>query len=340
METKIFKDPCEQDIMIAADIIKSGGTVAFPTETVYGLGADALDASAAKKIYAAKGRPSDNPLIIHLASPDDVSKYCEKNELFDILASAFMPGPLTVILPKKEIIPYEVTGGLESVAVRVPSDRIANKLIKYSGVPIAAPSANLSGKPSPTCPEHVIADLNGRIDAILCGGRCMIGLESTIVRPESDGSLSVLRPGGITIEMLGALLPDTEINDISFSKPEEGKAPPAPGMKYRHYAPNAKVTILSGEREKVLSFMKEKKNDTDVGFICKKEWSGLLGENALTYSDGMNGMAHELFAILRRFDEMKQIKYIYANMPEEIGIGRAVFNRLIKAAGFDLREID
>ena len=196
----------------AAGILKNGGLVVFPTETVYGLGGNALDSDAAKKIYAAKGRPSDNPLIIHIAQPKDAEKYCITNEIYYRLADAFMPGPLTVILPKRDIVPSSVTGGLSTVAVRCPSHPIARELISASGFPIAAPSANISGKPSPTCAEYVIEDMSGRVDMIIDGGECEIGLESTIVKIENDG-LILLRPGGITCDALSCVCENVKVAD-------------------------------------------------------------------------------------------------------------------------------
>lgn len=342
MKTLIFEDPQKEDIKKASEIILSGGLVVFPTETVYGLGASALDPEAAKKIYAAKGRPSDNPLIIHLSRAEDAEKYCITNDIYYKLASCFMPGPITVIMPKRECIPHEVTGGLESVAVRIPMNSIALELIRNAGVPIAAPSANISGRPSPTCPEHVINDMNGRADAILCAGECEVGLESTIVRCESDGTISVLRPGAITPEMLSAATGGVEVVDISSRRLGDDEKPQAPGMKYRHYAPTAKVIVLEGEENAVLEYMKSMANDTSIGFLCADSSAEILGENAFSYGDRSSAkeMAHNLFKQLREFDKHPQIKTVYADMPRLEGLGAAVYNRLIKAAGFDIRSVE
>ena len=240
MQTKIFTaELLERDknaLAEAADIIRRGGLVAFPTETVYGLGADATDAEAAKKIYAAKGRPSDNPLIIHVSEPKDAELYARTCELYYALADAFMPGPLTVIMPKRDTIPDGVTGGLDSVAVRCPSHAVARELIALSGCAIAAPSANISGSPSPTSAAHVISDLNGIIDAIIDGGECDIGLESTIVKIDGD-KLVLLRPGAITVDALRCVCDRVEIAPAVTAALAENERPLSPGMKYRHYAP-------------------------------------------------------------------------------------------------------
>ncbi len=342
METKIFEEPQKKDIEFASEVIKNGGLVVFPTETVYGLGASALDSEAARKIYAAKGRPSDNPLIIHLARPEDAEKYCYTDSVFYRLAECFMPGPITVILPKRKCIPMTVTGGLDTVAVRVPMNHVALKLIEESGVPIAAPSANISGKPSPTCPEDVITDMQGRADVILCGGECDVGLESTIVRSEKDGTISLLRPGAITPEMLSAACGGAEVTDLSSKKLGEGDKPAAPGMKYRHYAPNAKVIVLVGDDEAIFEYMAERACEESVGFLTDEASARKLGKYALSYGDRTSAkdMAHNLFRKLREFDKIEEIKTVYADMPRLEGIGYAVYNRLIKASGFDIRTIN
>ncbi|MBQ5390517.1 MAG: threonylcarbamoyl-AMP synthase, partial [Clostridia bacterium] len=229
----------------AGEILRSGGLVVFPTETVYGLGANALDESAAKKIYTAKGRPSDNPLIVHIASPEDADKYAVIGEEYKRLAKAFMPGPLTVILPKKPCVPDTVTGGLDSVGLRCPENAIARRMIAAAGVPVAAPSANISGKPSPTSAEHVRFDMDGKVDMILDGGECTVGLESTIVKIE-DGKLTLLCPGAITLDMLRALFENVEVSAAVTEQLGENVRPLSPGMKYRHYAPSAPLYLLCG----------------------------------------------------------------------------------------------
>ena len=329
----------------AAEILKRGGLVAFPTETVYGLGACALDADAASKIYAAKGRPSDNPLIIHISKPEEAEKYCFTNETYYKLAAAFMPGPITVIMPKKDVIPKTVTGGLDTVAVRCPSHKVANKLIELCGFPIAAPSANISGKPSPTDAEAVWRDMNGRIDMIIDGGECNIGVESTIVKPTDDG-VKLLRPGGITVGMLEKAVGNVVLDSVITEKPTDDKAPEAPGMKYRHYAPKAKMTLVCGSgadfREKAEAFIREKLNENEnTGVLCCDETAkrlngkyvvslGAFGDHAMH--------AHKLFAALRAFDDMP-VERIYAVSEGRDEVERAVYNRMIKAAGYDIINV-
>ena len=337
METKLISHPTSESFAEAAGIIHGGGLVAFPTETVYGLGGNALCADAAKKIYAAKGRPSDNPLIIHLPSAACAEDYCETNPLYYRLASAFTPGPLTMILKKKSCIPDEVTGGLDTVAVRIPSDPIAHEFLAACGVPIAAPSANLSGKPSPTTADHVMRDLGGRIPLILDGGSCEIGLESTIVKID-DGNILLLRPGAITPEMLREVCPELGFDDKSMRPLAEGETPLAPGMKYRHYAPAAKLILLRGDREQILAYMKERSDDPTVGFLCDdRDISDIAPSDRtflLTEDKDEQKMAARLFAALREIDDHPEILTVYAALPQSEGIGLAVYNRLMKAAGF------
>ena len=339
MNTAIRMHPSDADLKMAAEILSKGGLVAFPTETVYGLGGNALLPDAAKKIYAAKGRPSDNPLIIHLSSPEEAEKYAVTCSLFYKLAMAFMPGPLTVILKKKDCIPFEVTGGLNTVAIRVPSDETAHKLLSFCSFPIAAPSANLSGKPSPTAVEHVIDDLNGKIDVILNGGACTVGLESTIVSIEGD-DLSLLRPGAVTPEMLAPFCAHLTL-DAALERPlRDGEHPLAPGMKYKHYAPNASVILLHGNREDIFAFLAEKKNDPSVGILFDDEMLKRLdGVCCISLGSTPDEEAAKLFSALRAFDKLSEVQTIYAPLPSKAGIGLAVYNRLIKAAGFTVQKI-
>jgi len=336
MDTKIFKKIDSAAISFAADVIKSSGLVAFPTETVYGLGANALDASASEKIYKAKGRPSDNPLIVHIANPEDAEKYCVTSPIYYKLAEKFMPGPLTVIMPKKDIVPFKTTGGLDSVAIRVPSHPIAHALIEAAGLPIAAPSANISGKPSPTTFAHIENDLVGRADVLLDGGDCIIGLESTIISLCSESEIKLLRPGAVTVEMLREICPYITI-DPSITEKYDG-VPLAPGMKYRHYAPEAPLKILDGSDEKVYDFIRCRKN---CGILCFESDAELLAyphSHAFGSKDSPETQAHELFACLRLFDN-EDVSEIYARMPSTKGIGLAVFNRLIKAAGYEIIKL-
>ncbi len=336
IETEILMAPDSEGIKRAADILKAGGLVAFPTETVYGLGANGLDGEAVKQIYEAKGRPSDNPLILHLASPEQAERYCHTNEIYYNLAKKFMPGPITVILKKRDCVPNEVTAGLDTVAVRVPSNEIAHQMLAYADIPIAAPSANSSGKPSPTRVGHVIEDLNGKIDMIINGGECKFGVESTIVKPEED-SLILLRPGAVSIEELKTVSPSVVIGGSVLEK-YNGVAE-APGMKYRHYAPKARVIILSGSDEAFRDYVNSK---PEAGVICFDEDRELIHcakVIAVGEKQDSEEQARALFAALREFDLYENIAVIYARMPQMDGIGLAVYNRLIKAAGYAVMKI-
>ncbi|MBO5883390.1 MAG: threonylcarbamoyl-AMP synthase [Clostridia bacterium] len=345
MNTRIFKisptTPKEKDITDAADILKSGGLVAFPTETVYGLGGDATDPDAAKKIYSAKGRPSDNPLIIHIATPEDAERYAYTTEIYYKLAKAFMPGPLTVILKKRNTVPETVTGGLDTVAVRCPAHPIAHELIARAGVAIAAPSANLSGSPSPTCGEHVISDMNGRIDAIIDGGECDIGLESTIVKPDGN-SLILLRPGAITADALSCVCEKVVISEAVTEALKENERPLSPGMKYKHYAPSVPLTLLDGEDAKVLEFLKNSQKTEKCAILCyAEELSALLPERLIDIGkkDDLNTQASRLFAALRNTEAL-ECDIIYAHLPKTQGIGLALYNRLIRAAAHTVKHIN
>ena len=339
---KIYPDSIDSEaIRSAASVIKVGGLVAFPTETVYGLGADATDKNAAKKIYAAKGRPSDNPLIIHVASPEDARIYAEVSELYERLAKAFMPGPLTVIMPKKLIVPDEVTGGLDSVAVRCPSHPIARALISAAGVAIAAPSANISGSPSPTCAEHVIKDMQGRIETIIDGGECEIGLESTIVKIVGE-KLVMLRPGAVTADALRCVCDEVEIASAVTASLGENERPLSPGMKYRHYAPSSPLVLLDGTREAVASFLSAAQASENCAILCYSEEKALLkNENIIDIGSesDLKSQAQRLFGALRKADTFG-CDVIYAHLPVQEGLGLALYNRLIRAAAHTVRKID
>ena len=343
--TKVIKiDPTNPDaekIALAAEVINNGGLVAFPTETVYGLGADATDSNAAKKIYEAKGRPSDNPLIIHIANPEDAEKYAYTCELYYKLAKAFMPGPLTVIMPKRDSVPFSVTGGLDSVAVRCPSHPIANAIIAKANVAIAAPSANLSGSPSPTAAEHVISDLDGRVDVIVDGGVCEIGLESTIVKID-NGTLTLLRPGGITYDALLCVCDTVNIAPAVTDKLAENERPLSPGMKYRHYAPSAPLVLLDGEYSDVLGYMCEAQKTQNCAIICFDEDSAVLSKDKLITigkKDDLATQASRLFSALRDADKL-EADIIYAHLPTKDGIGLALYNRMIRAAAHTIKKIE
>ena len=344
MNTQIFKIlPNEIDrkqLDEAAAILNAGGLVAFPTETVYGLGGVATDAAAAEKIYRAKGRPSDNPLIIHICDPQDAEIYAETCELYYRLAEAFMPGPLTVILKKKNNIPPEVTGRLDTVAVRCPSHPVARELIRRCGVAIAAPSANLSGSPSPTTGAHVISDLDGRVDAIIDGGECDIGLESTIVMLCGE-SLTLLRPGAVTVDALSCVCDNVKVADAVTAALSENERPLSPGMKYRHYAPRAPVVLLDGEDDDVLTFMYRQQNAERCVIICYEEEAEYLrGERLIVIGkrDDLVSQAKNLFSALRMADTMDGDR-VYAHLPPKNGMGLALYNRLIRAAAHTVMEV-
>jgi len=351
METKIIriedKENLKDDqLMEAAEILRKGGIVAFPTETVYGLGANALETQASAKIYAAKGRPSDNPLIAHIASIDDLPKLAAKiPEAGRKLAEKYWPGPLTLVFPKKEIVPYGTTGGLDTVAVRMPSDPIATRLIRLAGVPVAAPSANTSGRPSPTRAEHVIEDMNGKIEMIIDGGEAGIGVESTIV--DVSGEIpTLLRPGAITMEMLKETVGEVEIDPAILGPMNEGMKPKAPGMKYRHYAPNAEMTLVEGEMDKVVEFInREAKAALEagkkVGIICTEESRQYYSYGILEVigsREHEETVAHNLFAVLREFDDQK-VDCIFSESFSKDRLGQAIMNRLCKAAGYHIVNV-
>ena len=335
MNTEIVKilsleDGGEIALKRAADIIKSGGLVVFPTETVYGLGADATNSEAAKKIYAAKGRPSDNPLIIHISKPDDAEKYAYTSELYYKLAERFMPGPITLILKAKDSIPPETRGGLETVAIRCPEHKIANELIRLAGVPIAAPSANISGSPSPTSAAHVIDDMNGRVDMIIDGGEAEFGLESTILKIDQNDVITLLRPGRITKSEIEACVGKIEISSAVTAALSEGEKVLSPGMKYRHYAPKCPVVLIDGEPSAAVSFIKEDAEDKRIAVIVYTEDIGLCSDklNAAEIIDfGARDdeltQAHRLFALLREADK-KSFDKIYAPLPSREGLGLAL----------------
>lgn len=335
----------EAKIKEAAELIKNGGTVVFPTETVYGLGADALNAEAVEKIFKAKGRPQDNPLIIHVASKDIELYAKEIPEVAGELIDKFWPGPLTIILKKKDIIPSVTSANLDSIGIRMPDNEIARKLIELSNTTIAAPSANISGRPSPTDFQRCIEDLEGKVDCILGGKESDIGVESTIVDCTVIPPV-VLRPGGITLEMLREVDSSIEIDKAIMKKPRENLKPKAPGMKYKHYAPNAKVTIISGERKKTVEKIKEM-----VHYNIEKDKSVCIltiEENAKEYKEGtsivlgsienLSTVAKNLFEALRKCDDLGA-DLIFAEAYEEKGVGMAIMNRLNKAAGFDIIEV-
>ncbi len=331
----------------AAMCLKDGGLVAFPTETVYGLGADALNETAAKRIYAAKGRPSDNPLIVHIANVEDLEVLGYPNDKAYALAHAFWPGPLTIILPKKDVVPHGTTGGLDTVAIRMPSHPAALSLIRQSGVYVAAPSANTSGRPSPTKAEHVVEDMMGKIEYIIDGGPVGIGIESTIVDVSGD-TPSILRPGFITKKMLEQIIGEVSI-DPALERPMEGLHPKAPGMKYTHYAPKGQLSLVeSGDvadadgQNKVVHKIceladEQKAKGYRVGIMAPKETLGAYEGHAdalvcVGTRNERDTVAAGLYAALREFDALGA-DYIYAESFRGEGLSYAIMNRLLKAAG-------
>lgn len=323
----------------AGDIIRSGGLVAFPTETVYGLGGDALNPQSSEKIYRAKGRPSDNPLIVHIADIEKLDEIVrEIPESARKLAEQFWPGPLTMILQKKDVVPYETTGGLDTVAVRMPVHPVARALIRAAGGYVAAPSANRSGKPSPTAVKYVIEDMDGRIEMVIDSGDVEIGLESTII-DLTTGKATILRPGYITSRMLAKILGEVE-EDSTMLRADSGQAPKAPGMKYRHYAPKGELTVIDGAEERVVEYInaqirQQMKDNKKTGVIgTDTSVSKYQADVCKSLGDRKDeaAIARELYHVLREMDD-ENVEVIYAESFEAVGLGQAIMNRLLKAAG-------
>lgn len=338
MQTEVIKIDRENmdldALKRAGEILKSGGLVAFPTETVYGLGGDGLHEESSRKIYEAKGRPSDNPLIVHVADMEHLKKIVKKvPKAAYKLAEAFWPGPMTMILEKNDLVPYGTTGGLDTVAIRMPSDPIALELIRQGGGYIAAPSANTSGRPSPTTAQHVYEDLQGKIPMILDGGAVTIGLESTIV-DLTEEIPTILRPGFISLDMVQAVLGEAQI-DRGLIANDSNIHPKAPGMKYRHYAPKADLKIVEGPMEQVISYINEQAEKGRTGIICTEETRSRYPKGDIkcvgTRKDELSIASH-LFAVLREFDE-DGVEQIYSESFKAPGLGEAIMNRLLKAAG-------
>ncbi len=338
MKTLYLKESDEAALQTAAEIIKGGGIVAIPTETVYGLAANALDGEAVKKIFIAKGRPQDNPLIVHVSSLDEIPPLVEKVDprLYS-LADKYWPGPLTVIMKKSSAIPNEVSAGLDTVAIRMPSHEGARKIIGLSGLPLAAPSANASGKPSPTKASHVIEDLDGKIDAVVDGGECSVGVESTVITLCTDPP-TLLRPGGITPEMLEEVLGNIQISPAVFAKLREGEKAESPGMKYKHYAPSAEVTIIKSDFESYKKFLLAQ--NEAVCAVCF-EGEGKHFENYIEYGKENDGIsqAQHIFDALREVDAIG-CKKAFVRCPLSSGVGLAVYNRLLRSAAFRVIDLD
>ena len=341
METLLLSAADPATAQIAADIIKKGGLVAIPTETVYGLGANGLDEQAVIKIFEAKGRPQDNPLILHVAEPAEMEKFCHDiPKSAYLLAEKFWPGPLTMVLPARDIVPRRTTAGLDTVAVRCPDNDATRQIIRLSGVPIAAPSANISGKPSTTTAQHVFHDHNGKIDAIVDGGPCRVGVESTIV-DLTDERPRLLRPGGITPEQLMEVLGDLVIDKAVTAQIDKDAVVKAPGMKYRHYAPQEPVVIVAGSREKAAQYIKRHFVPGDRVLCFQEELPLYQDCNPLAYGkeSQVETLSAGLFAALRELDDAS-IHQVYARCPVGGGVAYAVQNRLKKAAAFHIVDAE
>ncbi len=336
MNTKLLT---QNDIAEAAAILKNGGLVGIPTETVYGLGANGLDPEAVGRIFAAKGRPQDNPLILHVPSADWLSRWCvDVPDRAYRLAERFWPGPLTMILRRGPEVPDVVTAGLDTVGMRCPDHPVTRAIIQAAGVPVAAPSGNTSGRPSPTTAAHMLEDMDGKIDAIVDGGPCAVGVESAIVDLTVDPP-RLLRPGGVTLEQLREVLGQVEVDAAVVRPMGAGERPRAPGMKYRHYAPRAPVTVVTGEPENSAAYIAAHANEGD-GVICFDEFAGgFPGKSVerLGPAQDKGEQARRVFDALRAFDSTA-VPAIWAQCPDPVGIGLAVANRLNKAAGFHIVE--
>ena len=339
MKTVVIDITTEYDRALedAKRLINDGQVVGIPTETVYGLAANALNEDAVKKIFVAKGRPSDNPLIVHIAKFDDLEPLvAEIPEKVKIMADKFWPAPLTMIMKKSDKVSNVVSGNLDTVAVRMPKSDYARAIIESCGLPLAAPSANLSGSPSPTNAKYVFDDMNGRIPLIIDGGNCEIGVESTVISFAEEPP-RLLRPGGITLEEMTELIGEIIVDDAVLNKLEEGAVASSPGMKYKHYAPSADITMIKSDFD---TFKNLCESENDITALCFDGENEKLSCNSVTYGNENDGFSQSarLFDALRELDEMGAQK-VYARCPETKGMGLAVYNRLIRAAGFKIKVI-
>ena len=326
-----------QGINAAAEILKADGIVAIPTETVYGLAASAYSDTAISKVFAAKGRPQDNPLIVHICDMEMLNDVVsEFSSTAKALAEKFWPGPLTIVLPKGEKISDSVSKGLSTVAVRMPSNAVAREVIKASGLPLAAPSANLSGSPSPTTADHVITDLDGRIDAVIMSGNCEVGLESTVVSLASNPP-RLLRPGFVTAEELKEVLSDLVVDKAVLEELQKGEKAASPGMMYKHYSPKTEVFLVEAEAEEFISFVNGKEN---CAAVCFAEEQGKITVPSLSLGPKENNknQAQNLFSLLRECDTLG-VQTVFVHAPKKDGVGLAVYNRLIRAAGFKVIKL-
>lgn len=337
METKVLK-ASEESIKEAADIIKSGGVVGVPTETVYGLGANALDSDAVGRIFEAKGRPKDNPMIVHVSCMEEIKPLVKEiPESAKLLAEKFWPGPLTIIMKKTDLVPSVTSGNLDTVAVRMPSHEVMREIIKKSGCPIAAPSANLSGSPSPTNAKYVFDDMNGKIPLIIDGGESNVGLESTVITLAGEKP-RLLRPGGVTPEELEEVLGEIEIDKAVKAKLEENQKVSSPGMKYKHYAPKIKVVIIKADSKKYIEYVSSQ--NKNVAALCFEDEAEKISVPYVTYGKSFDSssQAKRLFDALRELDKTGA-EIAFAHCPSEEGVGLAVYNRLLRSAGFDVIEL-
>ena len=341
MNTLLLPASAPKTAQIAAEIIKNGGLVAIPTETVYGLGADGLNPEAVAKIFEAKGRPQDNPLILHISGPEEMEDYCHHiPQAAYLLAEKFWPGPLTIVLPARSRVPMSTRANLPSVAIRCPDSDITREIIRLSGVPVAAPSANISGKPSTTTAEHVRHDHDGRIDAIVDGGPCRVGVESTIV-DLTDQRPRLLRPGGITPEQLLEVLGDLVVDKAVTAQIDKDAVVKAPGMKYRHYAPDCQVIIVAGSRESAARYIHDHYQPGDRVLCFTEELPLYETCNPLSYGyeSDVDTLSAGLFSALRELDDPK-VHRVYARCPVGGGVAYAVQNRLKKAAAFHIVDAE
>ena len=340
MKTLLLSALDAETPQIAADLIRRGELVAIPTETVYGLGANGLDEAAVTKIFEAKGRPQDNPLILHICGAEQIELFCHDVPAAAYeLAKKFWPGPLTMVLPARDCVPRRTTGGLSTVAVRCPDNAVTREIIRLAGVPIAAPSANISGKPSTTTAQHVLHDHDGKIAAVVDGGPCRVGVESTIVDLTEDRP-RLLRPGGITPEQLISVLGDLVIDKAVTAQIDKDAVVKAPGMKYRHYAPKAPVTVVRGDPAQTAAYIAQHIGEK-TGVMCFDEYRdcfpGCVVECFGSEND-LGTQAREVFDRLRAFDDT-DVRQIWAQCPSDEGLGLAVANRIKKAAGFSVVEV-
>ena len=335
MHTKML---CADETAEAASLLRNGEIVGIPTETVYGLGGDAGNADAVRAIFAAKGRPADNPLIVHIADLADWAPLVTGiPPLAMALAKRFWPGPLTMILPRTDKVPEITAGGLDTVGVRFPAHPVAQQIIREAGVPVAAPSGNRSGSPSPTAAAHMLADMDGRIPAIVDGGRCLCGVESTVISFDSGNTVRVLRPGFVTPEQLQTVAPNVIVDEAVLAQLSADAVVRSPGMKYKHYAPKAEVLLVQGDTRHFISYLLDKQADGVYALVfdADMEQCSKAGILALPYGDTDEQRAAAFFARLRELDD-RGAKRIYVRAPRTDGVGLAVYNRLIRAAGYHI----